>query len=146
MNARVHATPQLGNALGSTSAHSGGLGSKTMKDSRRTSCGGGSIQRCSGTRSSGAPGARRIARRSAAKASSTSLEDSFLAAGNCRRTSYTLIDGRRFPCGPAVKLPMPWIASVRPLIARGCNRSYAAGVQLSERRSRTRSAFGASDL
>jgi hypothetical protein len=135
MNARVHATPQLANPLGRTTAHSGGLGSNTMKEARHTSCGGENIQRCSGTRSNRAPGTRRMARRGAAKAPSTSLEDSFWVAGNCRRTSYTLRDGRRFPCSPAVKLAMPWIASALPPVACGCNRSYAAGVQLSERES-----------
>lgn len=121
-----------------------------MKDARRTSCGGENIQRCSGTRSNRAPGARHIARRSAAKASSTSLEDWFLVAGNCRRTSYTLRDGRRFPCSPAVKLSILWTVSARPPVARGRSRSYAAGVQFqsdeAERKAKSERAIGEGEI
>jgi len=117
-----------------------------MKEARRTPCGVEGLQRCTGTRTKRAPGRHSQGGTCAAKASSKLLEASFWVAGNCRRTSYTLRDRRRFPCSRVVKLPMLWTTSARPPVARGCYSSFAAGAHLSERRGRTKCAFGASVL
>ena len=90
-----------------------------MKEARRRICGVEGLQRCTQIRKNRAARTAAEAPCDAAKASSTSLEDSFLVSGNCRRTSYTLSDRRRFPCSPAVKLSTPWIASVRPPLRVG---------------------------